>query len=100
MTKQIGIVLGESIGEIEEVEMRDQAVAWGKCLQIRVRVDVSKPLKRSAQLTSANGDSIWDFFYMKNCQTTAIYVCGCLDHLESDCPLSLQSKVEGIKQAG
>ncbi|XVF75565.1 hypothetical protein PTKIN_Ptkin13bG0197000 [Pterospermum kingtungense] len=46
MTERIGIVLGEYVGAVEEVNLGENATTRGKCLRVRVLLNVNKPLKR------------------------------------------------------
>ena len=45
MNEKIGVVLGESISEVEEVECDEIQVAWGYCLKVRVSINTSKSLR-------------------------------------------------------
>ena len=45
MNEKIGTVLGDAIGDLEEVEVDDGQFAWGKYLKVRVSIKVMKPLK-------------------------------------------------------
>ena len=51
MTAKIGAVLGESIGDVEEVDADEEQMAWGKYLRVRVAVNISRPLKRGSKLS-------------------------------------------------
>ena len=43
-TKEMGWAIGSSLGEVMEVDVPDSGVIWGKCLKVRVRIDVTKRL--------------------------------------------------------
>ncbi|XVF40295.1 hypothetical protein PTKIN_Ptkin01aG0102000 [Pterospermum kingtungense] len=43
MKKKVGIILGESIGEVEKVDNSNGHMAWGKFLRVRVLLNVTKP---------------------------------------------------------
>jgi hypothetical protein len=46
MTKEIGIKIGSSVGEVEEVDVLEEGVEWGEFLRVRVVLDLTKPLAR------------------------------------------------------
>ena len=45
-TKETGWAIRSSLGEVMEVDVPDSGVIWGKCLRVRVRIDVTKRLIR------------------------------------------------------
>lgn len=65
MTKRVGEKIGESMGVLEDVDVAGEGVGWGRCLRIRVNMDLTKPLERGRALHL--GDQIhWvDFKYEK-----------------------------------
>ncbi|XP_042969019.1 uncharacterized protein LOC122301691 [Carya illinoinensis] len=46
MSKECGIRLGSSLGEVEEVEVDVDDVGWGSFLRVRICLDLTKPLAR------------------------------------------------------
>ncbi|XVF57673.1 hypothetical protein PTKIN_Ptkin07bG0000900 [Pterospermum kingtungense] len=58
MNAKIGIVIGESIGEILEVDQDDNSMAWGQCLHVRVLLNVHKPLRCFQTLSMMNGKKL------------------------------------------
>ncbi|XVE64372.1 hypothetical protein DITRI_Ditri07aG0095700 [Diplodiscus trichospermus] len=58
MTERIGIAIGESIGDVEEVETCGEKVAWGKYRRVRILIDTTKPLKRRKLVALDNGTKI------------------------------------------
>ncbi|XVF71961.1 hypothetical protein PTKIN_Ptkin12aG0082300 [Pterospermum kingtungense] len=94
MNEKIGIVIGETIGEIMEVETDWEQQAWGRWLRIRVNIDVSKPLKRGSKITrTGGGKHLVAFRYEK--LPDFCYMCGKLNHQESDCHIAISLKKEG-----
>lgn len=50
MSVKVGRLIGESIGEVEEVDAEEDRRASGEYLRIRVKVDISKPLMRGQEV--------------------------------------------------
>lgn len=50
MNKMVGAHIGESLGDLEEVDVAGDGVGWGRCLGICVRIDITKPLERGRVL--------------------------------------------------
>lgn len=48
--KGVGVKIGESMGEIEDVDVAGDGSGWGRCLRIRVWIDLGKPLERGRGL--------------------------------------------------
>ncbi|XVF84584.1 hypothetical protein PTKIN_Ptkin17bG0048800 [Pterospermum kingtungense] len=59
MNEKFGIVIGETIGEIMEVETDGKQQVWGRWLRIRVNIDVSKPLKRGSKIARPGVVNNW-----------------------------------------
>ena len=68
------IVLGDAIGDLEEVEVDDGQFAWGKDLKVRVSMNVTNPLKRGKVISIAGGRKFWLCFVMSGCQIFAMSV--------------------------
>ena len=91
MTEKIGIVHGESIGEIEEIDVEGGQIAWGRYLRVRVIIDISKPLKRGSKIVvPRGGNELVIFKYEK--LPDFCYVCGRRDHQEIECDSALNMK--------
>lgn len=43
-TKETGWAIGETLGKVMEVDVAKKAVQWGKCLRVKVNIDVTKRL--------------------------------------------------------
>lgn len=56
LTRYTGEVLGSKIGKVMEIDCEDNSTAWGKCLRVRVMVDITKPLTRGSKVIF-NGSS-------------------------------------------
>ncbi|OMO64558.1 hypothetical protein CCACVL1_21676 [Corchorus capsularis] len=78
------LVIGTSMGVVEEVDTCGEKVAWGPFLRIRVQLKVHKPLRRGMVLTVPDvGKLLISFRYER--LPDFCYVCGCLDYIENEC---------------
>ena len=96
MNERIGVVLGESIGDVEEMECDPKMVAWGRYLKVRVSINTSKSLRRGKMLSVPGGSKVLAMFRYEHLPDFC-YVCGRLDHLEQDCDVVVRLKKEGKK---
>jgi hypothetical protein len=46
VSKAMGCRIGASVGEMEEVDVDEEGVGWGKFFRVRILLDLSKPLSR------------------------------------------------------
>ena len=99
MTEKIGIILGETIGEVEKMDAGGGQMAWGRYLRVRIIINFKKPLKRGSRITiSRSGSVIVVFKYEK--LPDFCYMCGYLDHQENDCDRMVRLLKEGKKLEG
>lgn len=84
LTRYVGELLGSKIGRVLEVDCATNSLAWGKCLRVRVLLNVAKPLMRGTKVNFNGVTSIVIFRYEKLCDFC--FMCGKLDHLDRDCP--------------
>lgn len=61
-TKEIGRAIGSKLGEVLEVDVSEFGVQWGRCLRVRVRIDMTKKLVRGKKLTIEGGEGKWVHF--------------------------------------
>ena len=47
MTKDVGVSIGRTLGEVEEVDMREEGKALGRCIRVRIKLGISQPLCRA-----------------------------------------------------
>lgn len=81
--------VGCLIGKVEEIDTLDNGFAIGRFACIRVRIDVTKPLKKTISM-SVDKDSESIFVILAyECLPTFCYNCGCLGHSFRDCELAL-----------
>jgi hypothetical protein len=53
MTKGIGEKIGMSLGRLVDFDVARDGIGWGRCLRIRVVINLTKPLDRGRALTLA-----------------------------------------------
>lgn len=95
MTRYAGEVLGSKIGKVLEIDGADNSTVWGKCLRVRVLVDITKSLARGSKVVFNGKSYVVVFRYEK--LNEFCYVCGKLDHLERDCPMVFVEEGISIK---
>lgn len=101
MTTQVGRVIGSRLGEVLEVESSTGGVAWGRCLRVKVLLDVTRPLCRGSTISTGSIKTKVLFRYEK--LSDFCYFCGILDHVDKDCPTlfeSLDLETMGRRQYG
>ena len=84
MKKEIGWAIGSKLGEVMEVDVSDSGVHWGRCLRVRVRIDVTKRLVRGKKITIKGGDGRWVQLKYERLPNFC-YRCGLLNHTLKDC---------------
>jgi hypothetical protein len=57
MTQEVGLWIGAFLGTVEEIDVEGNRVGWGRCLRLRVFIDITKPLDRGRALI-VNGKSL------------------------------------------
>lgn len=70
MGTAIGFQIGSSVGKVEDVDIVDEGVGWGEFLQVRITVDLSKPLARGKML-KIKDTSVWVAFQYKSSPISA-----------------------------
>jgi hypothetical protein len=50
MNKNVGTKIGNSLGELEDVDVAGNGLGWGSYLRLRVTIDITKPLDRSSNM--------------------------------------------------
>jgi hypothetical protein len=79
----VGHRIGGTLGEVEDVDVTGDGVGWGRCLRIRLNLDITKPLDRGRAL-SLNGKSVRvNLKYEKLPQFC--YTCGRILHMGQKC---------------
>ena len=84
MTKEIGRTIGSKLGEVMEVDVSDSGVHWGRCLRVRVHIDVTKRLVRGKKITIEGEEGRWVQLKYERLPNFC-YRCGFLNHTFKDC---------------
>lgn len=58
----IGVLIGNSIGRLEQVDVETGEVVWGEYMRIRVSLDITKPLMWKNKFTIGNLPPTWIHF--------------------------------------
>ena len=45
MTKGIGVKIGQSLGKVMDVDMVGDGICWGRCLRLRVEINLLSPME-------------------------------------------------------
>jgi hypothetical protein len=95
MGKDIGMQIGSSVGEVEDIDVLDDGVGWGKFLRVKIVVDLSKPLARGRTITVKNNQFWISFQYEK--LPKFCYTCGVIRHGSRGCGGFRGRKVQGME---
>ncbi|KAI7990869.1 Uncharacterized protein LOK49_LG12G01876 [Camellia lanceoleosa] len=88
MTKEVGVLIGNSIGTFDDMDYAEDGVAWGKSLRIRVAININKPLRRGMKITLGQKDLMWVSFKYERLPNFC-FACGILGHNQRECDLKL-----------
>jgi hypothetical protein len=83
MNETMGVKIGSSVGEVEEVETDVDGIGWGEYLRVRIKLDIMKPLARGRVL-KLNGESSWIEFQYERLPTFC-FRCGVIQHEAGGC---------------
>jgi hypothetical protein len=84
MNKVVGTKIGQSMGTLEDVDVAGDGVGWGQCLQLRVDMDLQKPLERGRALKLGGKSYSVHFKYEK--LPLFCFNCGRILHRNKGCP--------------
>lgn len=62
MTKKTGERVGGAFGHAKEVDVPENEVGWGPYLQVRISVDITKPIPRVRLVTFRSLGQMWVVF--------------------------------------
>ncbi|KAK9998382.1 hypothetical protein SO802_017985 [Lithocarpus litseifolius] len=80
-TRETGWAIGACLGSVLDVDVSDAGVQWGKCLRVRVRIDVTKRLVRGKKISTEGGEQKWVNFTYERLRNFC-YRCGFLNSLK------------------
>lgn len=90
MNRKMGVKLGESMGRVSEVNIKDGDVACGKFLRVYVVLDIRKTLARGRTI-NMQGEKMWISFQYEKLSRICLD-CGCIVHGEQGCRLGKGGK--------
>ncbi|XP_042948082.1 uncharacterized protein LOC122280957 [Carya illinoinensis] len=94
MNREVGVRLGSSIGEVQEVDVDDDNVGWGSSLRVKILIDMKKPLARGSTCI-LNGVKVWSPVQHEKLPRFC-FTCGQIIHENVEC----QSKTDSSPQYG
>ena len=87
-TKETRWAIGPKLGTVMKVDVSDSLVQWGKCLRVRVRIDVTKKTStRKKDYYRRRREQGVNFKYER--LPNFCYRCGLLSHALRDCKKGL-----------
>lgn len=94
MNEGRGKLFGESIGKVDEVDVKGDGSGWGKCLRVSIEMDLTKPLARGRTIC-VKGEKLWiSLRYEKLLRIC--FDCGCIVHGNQGC----KGETKGHNQYG
>lgn len=90
MNKAVGIKIGESLGEVEDIDVAGDGDGWGRCLRLRVNINLLEPLERGRAL-QVGGKSHWVVFKYEKLPMLC-FDCGRIIHGRQGCPVPTHQK--------
>jgi hypothetical protein len=84
MNKGVGVKIGESLGMLIDVVVAGDGGGWGRCLRLRVNIDLHRPLERG-RLLNMGGKEYWVKFRYEKLPMFCFY-CGRILHGRRGCP--------------
>jgi hypothetical protein len=83
MGREVGLKLGASVGQVEEIDTDKDGVGWGEFLRVKIKIDLYKPLIRGRMLKFDGKSTLIGFKFEhlpKFC-----YHCGVICHGPKGC---------------
>ena len=87
MSQEVGEEIGSKLGRFIEVDRRLWQSDQAKFMRVRVNLEIDKPLRRGAYITSSDGERLWLTFKYERLLTVC-FICGKLEHDNKHCPMS------------
>ncbi|KAI7985756.1 Calcineurin subunit B [Camellia lanceoleosa] len=84
MTRDVGVLLGNNLGQFVDMEYGEGGIAWGRTLRIRVAINIAKPLRRGLKLSLGGRESVWVTLQYERLPNFCFH-CGLLGHCVRDC---------------
>jgi hypothetical protein len=81
--RDIGLQVGSAIGEVEDINVLDDGVGWGEYLQVKIRIDLSKPLAKG-MIIRVQDKELWVAFQYEKIPRFC-FNCGIVVHNKQSC---------------
>ena len=91
MNKVTAEAIGQTLGIVESVDQSSSGDCRGRCIRVRINIDISQPLCRGRMVNMGGSKPEWISFQYERLPIFC-YWCGLLNHDEKDCPMWLRSK--------
>ncbi|KAF3946792.1 hypothetical protein CMV_026980 [Castanea mollissima] len=85
MSREVGAKIANDVGELITVDAPKSGVVWGPFLQVRVNIDITKPLMRGKMIQIEDSEAEWVVFKYERLPIFC-YRCGILGHQDRECP--------------
>ncbi|KAL5764169.1 hypothetical protein ACOSP7_016517 [Xanthoceras sorbifolium] len=85
MSKNIGLYLGKQVGMVKDIDFGASRDCMRKCFRFRVRVDISKPLKRGLRVCLDDSDESSVMILRYERLPEYCFGCGLIDHAFREC---------------
>jgi hypothetical protein len=96
MGKEVGYQIGATMGTMEEVDIDEEGVGWGKFLQVGIRIDLTKPLARGRVINLLGKQTLIAFQYEK--LPKYCFECGRIWHGRLGCIIKGGTHVKDSKK--
>jgi hypothetical protein len=93
MSREMGMRIGSSVGEVEEVEVDEDGVGWGEYLRVRIVLDLSKPISRG-RILHVRDKQYWITFKYEKLPRFC-FKCGTIRHGSKGCIAPSGQKRQG-----
>lgn len=80
ITRSCGVKIGGTIGLVEDIDVHENGVGWGKSLRVKVRMDLTKLIARGRKVT-IRGVLHWVSIKYEKLPRVC-FQCGCVIHLK------------------
>ncbi|XVF12669.1 hypothetical protein REPUB_Repub08aG0138900 [Reevesia pubescens] len=87
MNEKVGLMVADSLRDVEEVDVKEGSMAWGRFLRVQVNINITTALKRVTKISASDGtkklvmfwcEKLPDFCYVVgNCFTRKVIVLWC-----------------------
>lgn len=83
MMRDYGVQIGNSLGRVMELEVPEDGLGWGPCLQVRIEILLHKDIVRG-RILKVKGNTFWASFKYEKLPQMCIQ-CGWILHGKSGC---------------